>query len=357
MRRGILLALALIVAAVGPGVVLAAPLWLVSANPTVLAVGTTTAIRLTVTNIGDDGGGSEIACVRIQTTAGFTIASAGIVSVYGQTSGAAYDDWETVWTGGSVVTFKTPSEDFPLIGSTPPTHEAVFFIKGTVPVVGAMLWAARAAQNAGDSGSTSCGSSNFLPATLTFVVAPATPTPTPKPTPTATPTPPPTPTLTPSPTPTLPPASPGPTRPPGATPTPGPTPPGSSAPSSSPDAGASPAIGPSASPNATTPGVTPAPPVPSDGSGGSSGDGISLGGDADGGSGVEPVEGIGGAAIAALGVLPGGVLAWAYPALVISVPGILLLLAIGAQAIGALAWLPLVRRRLGGFGLRRPDDG
>jgi hypothetical protein len=56
--------------------------------------------------------------------------------------------------------------------------------------------------------------------------------------------------------------------------------------------------------------------------------------------------------LATLAALRGGFLAWSYPALVLSVPGALLLLAIGAQAIGALAWLPLVRRRLGGFGFR-----
>ena len=43
---------------------------------------------------------------------------------------------------------------------------------------------------------------------------------------------------------------------------------------------------------------------------------------------------------------------WAVPGLVLSIPGMLLVLAIAAQAIGALAWLPLVRRRIGGFGLR-----
>jgi hypothetical protein len=43
---------------------------------------------------------------------------------------------------------------------------------------------------------------------------------------------------------------------------------------------------------------------------------------------------------------------WAVPGLVLSVPGLLLILAVAAQTIGALAWLPLVRRRIGGFGLR-----
>jgi UPF0716 family protein affecting phage T7 exclusion len=51
--------------------------------------------------------------------------------------------------------------------------------------------------------------------------------------------------------------------------------------------------------------------------------------------------------------------AWAVPGLVLSVPGLLLVLAvIGAQAVGAFAWLPVVHRRIGGFGLgRRPSRG
>lgn len=43
---------------------------------------------------------------------------------------------------------------------------------------------------------------------------------------------------------------------------------------------------------------------------------------------------------------------WAVPGLLLSVPGMLLVLAIAAQAAGALAWLPIVRRRIGGFGFR-----
>lgn len=39
---------------------------------------------------------------------------------------------------------------------------------------------------------------------------------------------------------------------------------------------------------------------------------------------------------------------WAVPTLVLTVPGLLLMLAILAQAAFGLAWLPVVRRRLGG---------
>jgi hypothetical protein len=54
----------------------------------------------------------------------------------------------------------------------------------------------------------------------------------------------------------------------------------------------------------------------------------------------------------------GGLLTWAVPSLVLTVPG-LLALAIGAQLAGGLAWLPIVSRSLGGFGLasrRRRDQ-
>ena len=45
---------------------------------------------------------------------------------------------------------------------------------------------------------------------------------------------------------------------------------------------------------------------------------------------------------------------WAVPALVLTVPGILLVIAVLAQALIGLAWLPLTRRWLGGGGRRRP---
>jgi hypothetical protein len=47
-----------------------------------------------------------------------------------------------------------------------------------------------------------------------------------------------------------------------------------------------------------------------------------------------------------------GSILWAVPSLILSVPGLLLVIAILAQAAGGLAWLPVVRRKVGGFGLR-----
>ena len=44
---------------------------------------------------------------------------------------------------------------------------------------------------------------------------------------------------------------------------------------------------------------------------------------------------------------------WAIPAVVLSVPGLLLFLALLTQATVGFVWLPLVRRRLGEFGFGR----
>lgn len=44
---------------------------------------------------------------------------------------------------------------------------------------------------------------------------------------------------------------------------------------------------------------------------------------------------------------------WAVPVFVMTVPGLLLILAVLAQATAGVFWLPFVRRWLGSFGLRR----
>jgi len=44
---------------------------------------------------------------------------------------------------------------------------------------------------------------------------------------------------------------------------------------------------------------------------------------------------------------------WFIPAAVVAGPGLLVILAIALQLLGALAWLPAVRRYLGGAGSRR----
>ena len=43
--------------------------------------------------------------------------------------------------------------------------------------------------------------------------------------------------------------------------------------------------------------------------------------------------------------------AWQVPALALSVPGLIVVVAVFLQVLGGLAWLPLIRRRLGGSGV------
>lgn len=207
-------------------------------------------------------------------------------------------------------------------------------------------------------------------------IATPRPTPTPTPRPTATPTPRPTVTPTPFPLPTLPlptipvPSLPLPTVVPTLTP------------------GITPAPGATTSPTATTgPGTTrtptfppspgsagSAPPSP-DGSGatptpGASDAPVGAGGIVTGGTGggappgdrfarpgdrfvLSPFEPLGIDAIFDASFDGFGSVEWAVPAFALGVPGLLLILAVGAQGLVSAAWLPMVRRWLGAFGVRR----
>jgi hypothetical protein len=212
---------------------------------------------------------------------------------------------------------------------------------------------------------------------ITVTAAPTprpTPTPTPKPTPTPTPAPTPTPILptlppilptlppivptlppilatpTPIPTPTRPPAA-----TPSATPTPGPTAAPSPLASATPGASASPGTAPSpgATPGDGSPRPPTSPPPPSGPvtpAGGLTTPNGGAGGA--GGSAGSPIVGID-VTTDALGAL--GLLAWTVPGFGMAVPGILLLVVVLAQAAGGLVWLPLVRRRIGGFGFRSAE--
>jgi Big-like domain-containing protein len=230
--------------------------------------------------------------------------------------------------------------------------------------------------------------------TVTINVSASPPTPPPTPAPTPVPTPPPTPRPTPTPTPrpvgslplpTLPlPTLPVPTLPLPTLPLPTlplPTLPLPTLPNGSP--APTPTVGPGGSPGATsTPApstsVTPGPGASGDpssapgpggdpssqpggpgsagsaGSGGSPGSGGGAPPDDNGRftvgfSGLGPIDGLVNVDVVGFDAM----LEWAVPAILLSVPGLLLLLAVLAQAAGGLLWLPMVRRWLGGFGLRR----
>jgi hypothetical protein len=208
--------------------------------------------------------------------------------------------------------------------------------------------------------------------TVSITVGTPAPTPTPVPTPTPTPVPTPTPPPTPTPVPTLPlpslplPSLPVPTLPaPSVIPTPAPTVSARPTPTAAPTPTPAPAGSPTPPP--TEPSNSPSLPVasasatePSAGPGGSPASGA-------GGSGAGPapsgpadpfvVGGAGGSVVDPLGDIDvvgfGGFIDWAVPALVLSVPGLLLVIAVLAQTVGAVLWVPIVRRWLGGVDERR----
>jgi hypothetical protein len=51
----------------------------------------------------------------------------------------------------------------------------------------------------------------------------------------------------------------------------------------------------------------------------------------------------------------GGDFAWAMPAAMLGVPGLLFMIAVAVQLFGAAAWVPAIRRLLAGVGVRRRD--
>jgi hypothetical protein len=202
------------------------------------------------------------------------------------------------------------------------------------------------------------------PAAVALTVSlPPVPTPPPTPVPTPIPTPPPLPIPTPTlpplpiPTPTLPPLPiPTPTLPPVPIPTPRPTPTPSPRPTPTPTPTPRP-----------TPTVSPTPsPLPTDARPSPSPVPVPAGPGSPGGpTGAPPappdafvlppvridpfddvLAGFGG-----FGAFGG--FEWAVPAIVLTVPGLLLLVALLAQAAIGVLWLPMVRRHLAGVGLRR----
>jgi hypothetical protein len=152
--------------------------------------------------------------------------------------------------------------------------------------------------------------------------------------------------------------------PPLATPTPTTRP--TSSPGDRGDASPTPGSDPSAAPTSETASPTPAPSVdpPPTGTGssanGGAGGGRGSGGGAGDGSDADgPLFSVGrpggGAEIPVVGAELVGFdgIDWAVPALTLTVPGLLLMLAVLAQLSAGAFWLPIARRWLGAFGSRR----
>jgi hypothetical protein len=359
-RRPVLaLVLALTAAMLTPLVAAAALLWTLTASPLAVTTGTPTPFTLTATNADLL---AEIGCVVVDVPSNFSVKGAAAVATN------ANGSWSASRTGNRVRVNADGG------GARLEAFEWVRFTINAVPIsAGALAWSSNAYAD------HDCGGSRSLLGVppIVVVTGPAvTPTPAPTPAPTPPPTPPPTPAPTAAPTlppilptltplPTLPPILP--TPPPPATPTPRPTPTPTATPGSGPTARPTTSLPPaSASPSAgsaatAAPAATPSPsPAAGAGSVGAGGSppppAAEIGALNAPGSGMFTTPRRGGSSggvdlgltASTLGSL--GALGWTVPTLAVSVPGLLLLLAIAAQTLGGVVWLPLVRRKIGGFG-------
>lgn len=359
-RQLVAAALAAFVALAAPGVASAALLWTLVATPLAVSTGVETTFTLTATN-GDLL--TEIGCVVVDVPTNFSIASVGIS---GSTAG---NSWVASRSGNRVTAQTTSGGDRLAL-----LQSVTFTVRAMALSSGSIAWSSNAFRQQDCS---QAGSLIGVPPLIVVTGPSVTPTPasTPPPTPTPAPTPPPTLPVSATPRPTTaatppPLSSPAPTV--GATPraTPRPTGgasgpstvPGSATPRPTPSGSASsepdPARTPTPSGQAETPAASASSSAPPPGSGTGAG-GATPSSPSAGGEGAAPaltlrLDDEGGVALtsSSIGVLA-GLQTWAVPAATIAVPGLLVLLWVALQAIGALAWVPATRRLRGGTAPQR----
>ena len=343
-------------------------LWTLTASPLTATTGVQRVFTLTATNedpLAALDSSAEIGCVVVDVPGNFTVAGSEV------TDSNAGDGWHVDSVVGNRVTVHTDSGGERL--------EFLDWVRFTVVATpfntGSLSWNARAFRQTDCTG----GATLLGIPPIVVVTGPAvtpTPTPTPRPTPSPTPRPTPTPTPSPTPTPILPlPSVSVPSLPPlpSLTPSsPSPSPGSSQHPASPPplpDAG-QPASTPRATASATD--TRSASPRPTPGADAGQGGAPVDGSDVPAGPGSGSTDGDGGpsgqagapaltpaarifptdAATGEVGVeisgmdLFGGPI-WAVPAATIAGPGLLVLLWLVLQAIGAAAWMPSVRRLRG----------
>lgn len=347
-------AASIIAIAVAGGVNGATGGWTVTRTPASVVAGVSTAIDITATNVA---GGSTVGCIRLQVPGAFTVDAVGIDSV--QPSYAWTADAPSGGPSGStVVQVHGVTEGDVLKGDG---DVVAFHVTVTGTAAGTYTWPAESRDHA------SC-SSGIDTASVTVSITGGAPTPTPVPTPTATPTPtprPPSPTPIPTPRPTA-----TPTPPPSATavpsplpaPTLSPRPTGTAIATPQPTATGSPEPSSSGTPT-ETPSSTPTESPPTSIAGPSA---PSTGGTGPTSAGSPPTSGAGSTAagryvvgvdptdhgdltltMAGMASLDG--IVWAVPSLALTVPGVLLVLAVLAQIAAGAAWVPVVRRKVGSF--------
>lgn len=307
---------AAVVSATAPASTSAAPpgvSWTVSRQPATVPLAVATLVTVTATNTSTTS--EQIGCIQIGVTSAFAIVATSITSA----------PPDRTWTAshlGTVVTAKAKNGGSTLRGGTDRDTVGIgVTVSGLVP--GSHSWSASAYSDTG------CQKPMGLTASLTVTVTVlATPTPTPAPT------------RTPTPTPTVRPT----------------TPPPSPSTAPSPETTAEP--GRSEEPTAPSPSPSPAGPGPRPSPTGSASPEPAL---PSGWTGRTPdryvvrLEGSEPLRVDLSGSLDAGRLAiqWGVPAIALSVPGIFVIGVVLAQAFGGLIWLPLVRRWIGAFGIRR----
>jgi len=328
--------------------------WSADANPSVVHL-PSTKVLVTATNLGIDSSSTAIGCVKISIPADVGVIGADIaLEPVGKS-------WVVATSGGNpaVVTAHAVTNADWLTGGT--VQESIGIAVTAAPSSnGSTTWTATAFRTK----NCTLASTEVIAMSLDVIGAAATPTPTPKPTPTPTPKPTATPVPTANPTPS--PATATPTPLPAATPVP---PGATSAPPGATATATQPATGPlsstsTASPDGSAiPGTSPDPTIDTSAGGSpgptSSPDPGALGGVTSGGDSGGPSDAftIGGTSIDEIGDLSGELSAsvlgveWAVPAIIMAVPGLLLIIVILIQAMGASVWLPIVRRSLGTFGI------
>lgn len=338
---------AALVAGLVAAVALAVPasallVWTLVGVPLTATAGQSTTFTLTATNLDLLG---ELGCLEVIMPPSWTQVSAGSI-----TPSTGRGDWVMSANGSTVVARSTSG------GGRLETGQTVTFTFSARPTAaGAHSWSNHAHQRQDCTGADEAGVPIVVTVLPQLVPTPA-PTPIPTPRPTVRPTPAPTPFV---PLPTVPlPTLPLPTLPEGgsppATPAPSPrlpVPPRGTDATPTPDADRS-----------AQPSSTPGPHTdPSDAGGSSAPGGSPPSSSAPGAGAVTPgapvrpsladarvpadpdtVE----LGLGRIGLLD-GVEIWIVPAATIGVPGILILIWIGLQAVGAFAWMPAVRRLRG----------
>ena len=332
----------LLVGAIAIPAAAAAQSWKIVENPSKVPLGTVTTVTLAITNTSSSA--APIACITIAIPTAYEVNAASVASVSNDLP------WSVaVSTSAPRGIVATAAKIGDGIHGDPTDDVLILKVKVTGVIKGTAKWIAEGFS------SVSCSGTAKSPISIDMQVEDGS---TPTPSPTRSPTPTPTPTRTPTPTPT-------PTTGPTATPTPTPTatlPGETPSPTPSPRPTPQPTDGPTATSSSTD--------GPGSGSpGGQGGTGVGSTGGTGGtggtgsGRGTQPVPPPvldlgGGTPYSVPGLDIGGstafgVFEWAAPGVLLTGPGLLLLALIAAQAMGALAWLPVVRRKIGVFGPAR----